>query len=630
MNRLTGFITRQLANRRYLLIVVTLITAAIVTTAELLEYYSYKRTLLKDKSEQVEKMFQSVLIHYRSLHRLTLEHILQRQNVGRHLYLAERGDLRNQHEILKRKVSGIYDTLKNHGVKQLHFHLKDNTSFLRMHRPDRYGDNLTGVRDTVAAANKEKKYVEGFEEGRIYNGFRFVSPLFYGDRHVGSVETSIAFVNIRERLNKMFDAHFKVIIDSSTVKEKVFANEIGNYRESSLAEGFFAENSEFSTKSIKDDYLTVSEKQAVIAAIRNDSSIQADLKERRQVAEEMSINDRPYILIFNPIENFTGEKIAYLITFFRSTHLAEARYSLYLTLFWALSALFLFGFLLHTYIRSEKMILEQSEKLAAANRNLEARVNDEIQKRIEKEQILTQQSRMAAMGEMIGVIAHQWRQPLNTLGLLIQDLEDAHEYNELEKEYIDRMVSSAMQQIDYMSTTIDDFRNFFKTSKKRVLFSVVEEVQKVINLIKPQLQAHGVNINWHTTPADAAVKVDGFVNEFKQVILNLLKNAQDAFIEAEMKQTAEIDISTEYDYENSGFILRIHDNGPGINPGVINRIFDPYFSTKNENLGTGIGLYMAKVIIEHNMDGSISVQNNEKGAVFTIKLPVKTAENNNV
>jgi len=235
----------------------------------------------------------------------------------------------------------------------------------------------------------------------------------------------------------------------------------------------------------------------------------------------------------------------------------------------------------------------------------------------QKEQMLIQQSKMAAMGEMIGAIAHQWRQPLNALGLLIQDVEDAYEFGELDETYLKHHVEHAMDQISFMSGTIDDFRNFFKPAKRQEVFHVVSEVKGLLGLVEQQFKNHGIGIE-----VQADVKTDdgvlGYPNEFKQVILNLLSNAQHA-IENRKQNQKQIRIVIESDHNR--VMMRVSDNGPGIPESIRDKIFEPYFSTKGEN-GTGIGLFMSHTIIERNMQGRLYLDLAvEEGATFCIELP---------
>jgi len=232
----------------------------------------------------------------------------------------------------------------------------------------------------------------------------------------------------------------------------------------------------------------------------------------------------------------------------------------------------------------------------------------------EKEQLLILQSRQAALGEMIGNIAHQWRQPLNSLGLLIQQIPLYYESGEVNKEFLDNNTKKSMELIRHMSQTIDDFRNFFKPDKEKVEFRIGEEIAKTLSLLEGNLSNKHIRI-------EVDVKNDpviyGYPNEFSQVVLNILTNARDALVERKIEDPR-VDITI--DKEDNRAFMTISDNAGGIPTEIISQIFAPYFTTKEQGKGTGIGLFMSRTIIEKNMGGLLSVRNVGTGAEFRIEI----------
>lgn len=266
-------------------------------------------------------------------------------------------------------------------------------------------------------------------------------------------------------------------------------------------------------------------------------------------------------------------------------------------------------------LQSYKSKLEQRNiELESVNANLEIRIAQEVKKSEEKQFLLIKQSRLAAMGEMIGNIAHQWRQPLNALGLIVQDFKMAYEYGELNEKYIDEEVGKAKAIIKYMSKTIDDFRNFFAPNKQKEEFSISEKIESALNFISPSLSNGGINIEVH-------IKEDklffGYPNEFVQVILNVISNAKDAIVGNKVVNGS-IAVNV-YLIENR-CAVEITDNGGGIKDEIIDKVFDPYFTTKDKSKGTGIGLYMSKVIVEDNMGGEIKIESSGENTKVTIIL----------
>ncbi len=262
-------------------------------------------------------------------------------------------------------------------------------------------------------------------------------------------------------------------------------------------------------------------------------------------------------------------------------------------------------------------------------RRAERRMEQETALRLEKERMLIYQSRLAAMGEMIGAIAHQWRQPLNAVGAIVQDLEDASATDALDPGYVRRSVGAAMTQIRYMSKTIDDFRNFFRPEKAKVAFALRPAVEEAIGMLSTQLTSRAIGHVIECRSPDGElcdgreIVVFGHENELKQVFLNLLTNAKDA-IEERRKvapgRAAEAGrIVIRVDRGVAGVTIRIADNGPGIPPESLHRIFEPYFTTKEPGRGTGIGLYMSKTIVD-NVGGTLTARNVAGGAELCIEV----------
>jgi C4-dicarboxylate-specific signal transduction histidine kinase len=256
-------------------------------------------------------------------------------------------------------------------------------------------------------------------------------------------------------------------------------------------------------------------------------------------------------------------------------------------------------------------LAEKKQLLESLNRTLEGRIDAAVNELRQMDQTLIQQSRLAAMGEMINNIAHQWRQPLNVIGLLVQGLPDCKERS---PEDLDREIERIMEVILHMSQTIDDFRYFFRQDKIKTRFSANQAVRKTVDFVIPSLEDKGISI---TIRELNEVSVFGYSNEYAQVLLNLLSNAKDVLVERNVANPA-IVISISGQAECS--VVTITDNGGGISIEILPRIFDPYFSTKESSHGTGIGLYMSKIIIEQNMGGRLTARNIDDGVVFCIEV----------
>lgn len=260
-------------------------------------------------------------------------------------------------------------------------------------------------------------------------------------------------------------------------------------------------------------------------------------------------------------------------------------------------------------------LAQEQERLRLLNATLELRVKEELEKNREKDHLLIQQSRLAAMGEMIGNIAHQWRQPLNAVNLVLFDIKDQYRHNELSGESLGKSVELGNRIIQGMSRTIDDFRDFFRPDKEKKTFQISKAVESALALVDAAFQRHDIKVE---VEGEEAMEVLGYENEYAQALLNILNNAKEAIV---ARGIAKGHISIRLERADGEARVRVSDNGGGIPADAMGRIFDPYFSTKQ--LGTGIGLYMSKMIIEQNMGGQLQARNIPDGAEFTIALPLR-------
>ena len=645
----------------------------------------------------------------------------------------------NQKNIARKNLysylQNTYNLLKKFNIKQLHFHLPNNDSFLRFHRPKKFGDNLTGIRSTVEYVNKNHKMIDGFEEGRIYNGYRFVYPLFYEGTYIGSVEVSFSTLAMNLKYMNDYNVVSNFLIRKGVVNAKVFEDEKSNYTESRL-ENFYIEKATIkqikAAKKIKTK-MPLSKTTIDLVQERKDSTLSFSLYDTK----------RKEIMTFIKVQNPVTKKVVGLFVvrsnaqyIFDQIHDFEMK---------MLVGIFFIGFmLLYVYRESRyrEKIEESRQKILLFNQTLEEKVAQQVkeikesnlfhetifntvndgmaildlesnfilvndayvkmtgytkeelyskscislttenmverskevvlevvekgyyenyekrciisnQKELEvkmdivlmpnktqlliavkdmtienklksdkklQEQQLLQQSRMAQMGEMISMIAHQWRQPLAAIAATVINLDlkfelamfdlDTKEGREQQELYFRDNLKNISSYVQGLSTTIDDFRNFYKSNKQIQLSSLELVTKRALKIIQASLENDGIVFVFNYNSDE---KFEMYENEIMQVILNILKNAQDNLLEREIKD-GKITITT---YERS---ISFCDNGGGIEADIIDKIFDPYFSTKSELNGTGLGLYMSKTIIQEHHNGALEVQNIGKGVCFTISF----------
>jgi PAS domain S-box-containing protein len=262
--------------------------------------------------------------------------------------------------------------------------------------------------------------------------------------------------------------------------------------------------------------------------------------------------------------------------------------------------------------------LNDITKIKLSEEELKLKVEEELSKNREKDRILIQQNKLAAMGEMLGNIAHQWRQPLNNVSLILQFLRDNYKNKEVSEEKLDKFMNKANKHIEYMSETIDDFRNFYKPSKTQNKFFVNESIDTLLYMVRNQYENQNIKINFEFEK----IEITNYENELKQALLNILNNAKDALVSKKLTEKFDAFINISLYKNEEKMKLEISNNGGNINEEILYKIFEPYFTTKFETQGTGIGLYMTKSIIETNMKGKIEVENIDDGVKFTITLNI--------
>ncbi|MGB9079933.1 MAG: ATP-binding protein [Desulfuromonadaceae bacterium] len=263
----------------------------------------------------------------------------------------------------------------------------------------------------------------------------------------------------------------------------------------------------------------------------------------------------------------------------------------------------------------EELSVKQCQ-LETLNSSLEKRIDSALTELRTKDRVMLAQGRQAAMGEMINNIAHQWRQPLNNLGLIVQNIKTDYDLGTLTPEVLTGDVAKVMNTIMFMSQTINDFSNFFRPDNTKKIFCISQSLAKVVAMIEASLSIRGIRLVIEQT--EEGVAVEGYFNEYNQVLLNLLNNAKDALLGRGVEQPV---ITVSISSVDGQAVVRVRDNAGGIPDTIIGQIFDPYFTTKKHGTGSGIGLYMSKNIITEHFGGSLTASNVADGAQFTINTP---------
>jgi PAS domain S-box-containing protein len=265
----------------------------------------------------------------------------------------------------------------------------------------------------------------------------------------------------------------------------------------------------------------------------------------------------------------------------------------------------------------EKRVAEKTRELKELNQTLELRVQEEITKNEDKQRVMFWQSRHASLGQMLANIAHQWRQPLTELSLAMFSMKKAVQNDNSDE--VEKFYDESKNIIKNMSATIDDFTNFFRPEKEKYYFNISDSIKESLGLLDNIIKDEMISVKTDFTD----IEVLGITNELTQVIINLINNSKDAFVNNSIL-IREISISTKK--EENFAVIKLQDNAGGIPKENLEKIFEPYFTTKHKSRGTGLGLFMSKMICEQGLNATIDVESKKNTTTFSIKIPLEAYE----
>ncbi|MEA3554208.1 MAG: cache domain-containing protein [Campylobacterota bacterium] len=546
----------------------------------------------------------------------------------------------NDRDKLYKQLEPHYSYLESLDFKQIHFHTPKNISFLRMHKPNKFGDDLTKYRYSVNYVNLNKKSINGLEMGRIVPGFRFVYPIFSKNNkniHLGSVETSFSVAAFSKSLKELYNVRTNFIIDKNLVKNEIFKDVSKNYSNSIESDSYVTLKQSIDPKILKNlkNLESLYDKKLKKA-------IKSNLDGNKFFSITTKINGFNKIITFLPVKNIQKNHVGYFVIYRNSEKLAF--YEKEIINKFIVGFIIIVGFFFvifrefrhkdslkqDIYEKTKKlqettvMLEEQTVELEEINHTLEDRIEKEVEKNAKQERELFQQSKQAALGDMIGNIAHQWRQPLSAISTSASGMQVTYQINALSDDDFINYTDAIINNAKYLSQTIDDFRDFIRSEKKITRFDVSESVKKCMAIVNSSINNHNLNVQ---TSYEENLIVNNFDNELQQAVINIFTNSKDA-LKDNISDSDERIIFIETFKEENKAIISIKDTAGGIPEDIIEKVFEPYFTTKHQSQGTGLGLYMTHQIIIDSMKGSLNVENitfeyNNKtynGAKFSIIL----------
>ncbi len=546
--------------------------------------------------------------------------------------------LRNE---LYQRLINRYAQMQKVGIFQFHFVLPNNRSFLRVHRQEHYGDDLTGIRKGYEIVNKTQKPLEGFESGKMDHGYRYIMPIFDDNgNYLCLVDISFSTVFIQEYLTNVSQIHSHLLVHKDTFSHLVWERDEIKQQYIKSAEH-------------KDYRLMLTNQHTVAKCIvqnsKNLQKIRNDINKGMNRQKPFSLytkkaDGQTQMISFLPIKSIENQNLAWIVSYgddgFISSTL-KLIYGMRIAIFTILSILFYFIYTslkqrqkleelnsnLESIVEEKTQDIQQAldekeqlnKELQEINETLDNKVKDEVEKNRLKDIQLLEQEKMVSMGEMIGNIAHQWRQPLSVITASASGIQVQKEFGILDDELLNEELESIKDSAQYLSQTIDTFRDFLKENKSCEEVVLQDTIDLALNIVHASLKSNNIELINQMDYNDP-ISIELIAGEFSQVLINIFNNAKDVLLE---KNISNAWISLQLEKHSDFVLITIEDNAGGIPENIIQKIFDAYFTTKHQSRGTGLGLHMSYKIITESLKGKLYVKNTENGAKFFIELPLK-------
>lgn len=597
-----------------------LIPIVIVLIAIINVFLENEQSKLEDKhyENQVTNLdiaYHSTISSYERVAQVFFDRIVNRPDVIAAVsgaYEADEAGRDAKRDELWSVLEDDYSYLQTFNIRQLHFHLPDNVSFLRFHRPERYGDDLTDIRYTIMVTNRDLTPTTGFEEGRIFNGFRYVFPLFDDEQHIGSVETSVSFLAIQRDMNDLLPGGATFMLRGEVVDAKVFEDEQSNYVLTGLSDEYVYDRQVVDT--FADEDITWDGIETLNAQLSD--RVQSRMADGEVFATYVAGNGGDYMATFLPVENVQGQQVGYIVSYTEDTFIPSSRTNFFVSqLAVGIVGLALIAFLWYLD-RSTSLINRQRDELAAQNTQLEASNNALA---IAKDQA---EAANRIKSQFLANMSHELRTPLNAILNFTQFVTSGMlgDVNDQQVEHLDKVTDNGKHLLGLINDVLDiskieagSLKLFIEddVDLKRE-FNAVADVGRSMTLEKP--------VQIITNAPESVPPMVGDRRRIRQVMLNLVSNAT--------KFTEEGSITLDLWQEGDELLFRVKDTGPGIAAEDHELVFETFRQTTHglkKGEGTGLGLPISRRLAEAH-GGSLTLESVPgQGATFTMRLPLAAA-----
>lgn len=571
--------------------VVFLILETIIIAGFVSYHFQEKQTYTKELTDRLETVVNAVVNIFGLVSQAIFEEVLNKPDIIDLFKYAHTGTIEEQAVIRKKmyeKLQGTYNNLQRKNLRQLHFHLPDNISFLRMHKPEHFGDNLTDIRYSVKLANELKKPVQGFEEGRVMNGFRYVFPIFDDTTHIGSVEASMAFDGIHQEISKLYPLEYQMILKKDVVFGTVFVSEQSGYVPCEISDEYMCENEKL--RKLHDRLFSRTTMKEIDNQLKN--KLNQKLERNKAFVSPIKLDGVNYALTFHPIKSLRGEVVSYIVGYHENNHFVELENDLYIklsvfSLLNMLTFLFLYGIQRHN-----KLIEDKNQRLI----------------KLDQEK-----------NEFLGVVVHDLKNPLSGIQTFSEEIKT--NYAQLSREEIvefsDLIHDSSKRMFVLISNLLD--MNVIESGRLTLQFEQLELLSMIKNILYIyQSPANAKQITMQLNSLLDSYPIYADKNAVVQILDNLISNAVKY---SPFEKTVVINIEE----KQRVIYCSIKNEGAGFTEKDLQKLFQKFskLSTQptNGEHSTGLGLFIVKKLAE-SIHADIWCESEQgKGVTFTVRFP---------